>query len=215
MTASIASWIDELTRFPLRATDDDSAGLEQRRREAKRAFGRSLPLHYRWARLDHSLLARRVRLTTLPANSPHGRAVFFGPPGSGKTSLATALLRSAATAFITTTVLRSDEDADRIAMQFHFADARELAVSRLSTASDGTAAIRVAMQAEILLLDDLGRECAIPSSPISDIIAARHADERATWVTTELMPKEVAVRYGGGAARRVFEGAQRFEFAGR
>ena len=65
----------------------------------------------------------------------------------------------------------------------------------------------LAMRARVFLLDDLGSDSAIDSSPIQNIIAERHAEDRVTWITTGLSPTEIAKRYGGGTARRILQDA--------
>ena len=68
------------------------------------------------------------------------------------------------------------------------------------------------MRAPIVLIDDLGKDADINSNPVPSIIAERHAEERVTWVTTELSPDAIANRYGGGIARRIFESAELIRF---
>jgi hypothetical protein len=48
--------------------------------------------------------------------------------------------------------------------------------------------------------------------PVPRIIVERHADDRATSITTELSPDKIAERYGGGIARRIFERAESIRF---
>jgi Mrp family chromosome partitioning ATPase len=193
----------------LRVRDEESAeaAVARRRREARRAWERALPVTYQWARLDHPLLASRVKLERPPTKPPTDRrVVFFGDPGVGKTSLAVALLRALAESAIATTSFDRDEDVRAIVRRFHFASAHRLGTAGIAV-HDDPEAIRTATRARVLLLDDLGAERSIPSNPIPDVIAERHAEDRTTWITTGLSAKEIVDRYGGGVARRVLEGA--------
>ncbi|HEX7666050.1 MAG TPA: ATP-binding protein [Polyangiaceae bacterium] len=202
MTTAIADWIEELSRFPVRTELAERDESERRRRDAIRAFESSLPAHYRWARLSDPLLAKRVRLETLPMTVPaRGNVVFMGPSGAGKTSLAVALLR----ALFERELAKSDEHCSP--SRYRFVHARQLAVARLPGTSFDVSDLRSALNAAILLLDDIGNDCMIPSSPVSDVISERHAEERATWITTELGATQIAERYGAGIGRRIFERA--------
>jgi len=51
------------------------------------------------------------------------------------------------------------------------------------------------MCATVSLLDDLGKDADIKCNPVPAIIAYRHAEERLTWITTELLtPARIAER---------------------
>ena len=80
-------------------------------------------------------------------------------------------------------------------------------VARARSEDSDPASIRTATSADLLVLDDLGTERNIPSNPVPDIIFERHAEGRATWVTTWMTRLQLAERYGDGVARRVFERA--------
>ena len=209
MTSAIAPWLEELARPPFR---DESKSHEpdivaRRRRDALRVFESSLPAVYRWARLGHPLLAERVKLATIPSEPPSAqRVVFMGPAGAGKTSLAVALLRAMLERELAHATLSSDDDAERIARRYRFAHTHRIGVAYLG-GLEGAAELRAAIRAPLLLLDDVGAESTVPSDAVPEVIAERHAEERATWITTGLSPKEIAERYGGGVARRVMENA--------
>lgn len=208
----MAPWIAEMVGYLpalLRARDEESAeaAVERRRREARRAWEAALPITYQWSRLDHPLLPSRVKLERLPSNPPTDRrVVFFGDAGVGKTSLAVALLRVQVESVIETTSFDRDEDVRAIVRRVHFVSAHRLGTAGLAVHGDPDA-IRTAMRARVLLLDDLGSERSMPSNPISDVIAERHAEDRVTWITTGLSAKELVDRYGGGVARRILERA--------
>ncbi|MEO8801207.1 MAG: hypothetical protein ABI551_25165 [Polyangiaceae bacterium] len=211
MTASIKDWIDELAQFPLRAPPADCAEVaerESRRRDALRTFEMALPLKYRWARLGHPLLAKRAKGMAIPEAPPTASSVvFLGRPGAGKTSLAVALLRSLLERELA--AAESADDFDGLVRGFRFVHAHRLGVARIPGSADPDE-IRNATNARVLLLDDLGEDCDVPSNPVPGVIIERHAEERTTWITTSRTPTAIAERYGGGIARRVFEHAHRF-----
>lgn len=214
MTNAIAPWIEELATTPLRF--DVASGYTHeaaRRREAMRVFESSLPTLYRWARLDHPLMAKRVKLA-IPRDLPTARSVvFLGAPGFGKTSLAVALMRAMFERELAQSTLESDDQGERIACRFRFEHAHRVGVTRLS-GLEGASELQAAIRAPLLLLDDLGAEPPIPSNAVPEVIAERHAEERVTWITTGFAPKEIAERYGGGIARRVMENSAVLGIAG-
>jgi hypothetical protein len=56
-------------------------------------------------------------------------------------------------------------------------------------------------------LDDVGGERDHAMSAVHDIFVERHAENRATWVTTGLTREQLVKRYGQGIVARVFERA--------
>ena len=216
MSAPVADWIEELSRTvssrlaAARGGEDEI--VARRRREALHAFEQSLPPRYRTARLEHPDFRRRVSLAEIPTNPPSALcALFFGSPGLGKTTLAVALLRALLERKIASLPLANDDEVDTIARHCRFAHAHRLGVAGLVPGDP--VEIQRAMRAPVLLLDDLGRDADIKSNPVSSIIAERHAEERVTWITTELTPAGIAERYGDGIARRVCENASVVRFA--
>lgn len=143
-------------------------------------------------------------------------AVFVGPAGSGKTTLAAALFREA----------MAPADARGI-----FALAWRLGLSRArhplgqGDPPDYTAAIT----APLLVLDDVGTEPGAIPNPVAEAIFERHAEGLPTWITTGLSDAAVASRkglaaasaaaiasrYGDGIARRIYEGAVVFDCSGQ
>ncbi|MGH7283822.1 MAG: hypothetical protein ACRELY_20035 [Polyangiaceae bacterium] len=209
-----AAWIEELARPPFREPEGSEARERERlRRLALRAFEQSLPPLYRWARLDSPLLTKRVNLA-IPGALPTARSVvFIGPPSIGKTSLAVAMLRARLERELTRTTPESDDDAERIARRYRFGHAYRLGVARLG-GPEGAVELQAAIRTPVLVLDNLGAEPAIPSNAIPEVLIERHAEERVIWITTELEPRAIAERYGGGIARRIFENGHVFRLGG-
>ena len=209
---TMAPWIAEMIgNLPellrARESEDLDAIVTRRRREALRAWEASLPPLYRWARLDHPIFASRVKLERIPNAPPRARSVvFFGNAGAGKTSLAVALLRLRVERAIAKHPFDNDDDVGSMGRRFQFIQAHRLGIAGLPGQGDPDD-IRLAIRANVLVLDDLGSERVIKSSPISEVIAERHAEERVMWITTGLSTKQIVDRYGGGVARRIFEGA--------
>ena len=209
-----AKWIEELARPSFRETADVE-GLERARlrRAALHAFERSLPPLYRWARLDSPLIATRVKLP-IPRELPTAKSVvFIGAPGIGKTSLAVALLRAMLERDLAAATLANEESAALVPRKYRFVHAHRLGAARIKGA-EGLADLKTALQATVVLLDDLGAEADVPSNTAPEVIQERHAEERATWCTTSLSPQEIAERYGAGIARRVLERAMVLRLAG-
>ncbi|HEX7667752.1 MAG TPA: hypothetical protein VF407_24665 [Polyangiaceae bacterium] len=201
-----AAWIEELVAPTFREADDTEAEGPRLRRAALRSFERSLPPHYRDARLESATIARRVKLP-LPRELPTAKSVvFMGPPGIGKTTLAVALFRARFERELERTAPTSDVDVTRSVLQFRFVHAHRLAVARINGA-EGLAELAASIRARVLLIDDLGEGATVASNPVRDVIQERHADERETWLTTNFGPKAIAERYGAGIARRIFERA--------
>lgn len=136
------------------------------------------------------------------------RVAFIGPPGSGKTSLAIAMLRAAVAAEPASTWRTSGA---------RYVSAHRLAKARaMHPLGDGEAPlVSTALRAPLLVLDELGGEDTRYASAVAEVIYERHADDLPTWVTTGVTPERLAERYGGGIARRLFEGAQVFRLTGR
>ena len=203
-----AKWIEELARPMFRETADVE-GLERARlrRAASHAFERSLPPLYRWARLDSPLIATRVKLP-IPRELPTAKSVvFMGAPGIGKTSLAVALLRAMLERELVTATLTNEDNVALVARKYRFVHAHRLGAARINGA-EGLADLKTALQATVLLLDDLGAEADVPSNTVPEVLHERHAENRTTWITTSFAATGIAERYGGGIVRRVLQGAE-------
>ncbi len=125
----------------------------------------------------------------------HPKLVFAGRTGAGKTSLAVACLR------------RWAASAGRVAAFVH---AYELAVARLQhPAGHGEPElVEHAMMLPMVLVDDIGSEREMAGNAVHDVVFARHAEDRALWVTTGLTRAQLVTRYGAGIVRRLLERAR-------
>ena len=131
------------------------------------------------------------------------RATFLGPPGAGKTSLAVAMFRRAI-------------EVGKDAAWFRYVSSHALAKARAtSQLGDEAPLVEACLRSPLLLVDELGGEDSRHASAVAEVIYERHAENRRTWVTTGATPKAIADRYGGGIARRVFEGATIFRLGGK
>jgi DNA replication protein DnaC len=171
-----------------------------------RALG-TIPTAFADARLDAPWLAQLVGSEAMEQawnNLTAKRAALIGPPGAGKTSLAVAMFRAAV------------ETAPQGVARYRYVSSHALAKAR-ATSSLGEEAplVERALQAPLLLLDELGGEDSRHASAVAEVLYERHAENLATWITTGVNPQAVANRYGGGIARRVFEGAAVFRLGGK
>ncbi len=132
---------------------------------------------------------------------------FLGPPGAGKSSLAAAMFRL---------VAKSETDHRRI-HGYRWVSSHQLAKARAGhSLGDGESPlVESALKATLLVLDELGGEDPRYASAVAEVLYERHEQARTTWVTTGVGSKEIASRYGGGIARRVFEGAAVFRLGSR
>lgn len=171
-----------------------------RRNESLRNLDASIPDNFRRLTFTDdrvtSLDARAVKLADALLGERF--VALVGPLGAGKTTLAAAMLRTAVT-------------RGTWGGAVHFGRAHRLGVARIQhAAGKGEAeAVEEAMNATLLLLDDVGNEHQTSTNAVPDVLLERYEEGRATWVTTWLTPKEAAQIYGGGVARRIFEQAKR------
>lgn len=173
--------------------------IEHRRRRVEQAV-QQIPEGRRWATFDAPELAARVvrRKAILESRNAVGKhwVLWQGAAGSGKTSLACAAVRL---------WLASDGPTS-----LTFATAYSLARARMRHAlGEGEAPIvERALEAEFIVLDDLGEGEPAHGSAVAEVIYEREAHDRITWITTWRSEAEIAKLYGDGIARRVFERAK-------
>ena len=177
--------------------DEPSASSTSTRSAAMSALDRTIPASYLWARLGAAELRQRVPRPAIAwaENAwKHDRVCLMGASRAGKTSLAVAMLRRRA----------SERHVAGV-----FLHAYRLGVARiLHPAGHGEPElVAVAMRAPVVLIDDLGGERDHATSAIPDILVERHAEGRATWVTTGMTREQLVARYGQGIVARVFERA--------
>lgn len=167
----------------------------------------SIPRRFRWA-IDCNLsqLSERVKLPPdrISAALAWGAGLEAVPPslaltgdtGAGKTSLAVAL-------FATWFAKHRNEGA-------RFVAAIELGLARVRhpLGEGDPAAVLAAVDAPLLILDDLGAEAPAHADVVRQVLHRRHNDDLPTWVTSGLTYAQVASRYDGGLARRLFEEAK-------
>lgn len=171
----------------------------------------TLPKAFDAAELDADWLAKLVGPTAMQmarSSLTSSQVTFLGLPGSGKTSLAVAMLRA---------VLRAEAaTSDRYWRATHlYVSSFALAKAR-SSAPLGSEAplIERALSAPLVVVDEFGGEDPRHASAVKEVVYERHAQDLPTWVTTGVGPREIADRYGGGIARRVFEDAVVFKLGG-
>lgn len=182
------------------ATIDAAKRAEQRKRaiEARvQSTIATIPQRYAWAAFDEPLLSSRVRPASAIAKAQAAvsapSVVILGSAGTGKTSLACALLRATA---------ESRSTRGRFASAFALAKARQ----EHPLGNGEAPAIEKALSAKLLLLDELGAEFS-RNTAVQEVIHERHAEELPTIYTSGFDADELAKRYGDGIARRIFEGA--------
>jgi hypothetical protein len=164
-----------------------------------------IPAWFQWAMLEAPELLTRVRgngplIARARMASDATRVVLEGPSGSGKTSLACAMLRAWAA---------KRAQVARIILATDLASARNR--HRLGSESP---TVLDALEAPLLVLDDLGTEKDAPNSALVEVVFHRHAHAKPTWVTTWLTHEQRVNRYGEGFARRLVDGARIIDCGG-
>ncbi len=181
---------------------------------AKERVFASIPKRFRWA-IDCNLttLSQRVKLPPdrisaalawaagLDAVPPS--LALTGVTGAGKTSLAVAL-------FATWFAKHRNEGA-----RFVTAIELGLARSRHPLGHDDPPAVIAAIEAPLLILDDLGAEAPMHADVMRQVLHDRHNDDLPTWVTSGLTHAELGRRFDGGLARRIFEEAKQVALGGQ
>jgi len=178
---------------------------------AKRRVYASVPKRFMWAteRDAGNLLQRRIDLPASKLTNAIRWAeelsltppsiVLVGRTSAGKTSLAIAL-------FAVWFEKHRDEGA-------RFASAIELGLARQRhpLGHDEAPLVQAAIDAPLLILDDMGAEAARDADVIRAVLHARHNADVPTWITTGLSRQDLASRYDAGVARRMFEDVKNVE----
>lgn len=176
----------------------------------------SIPSHFRWT-FDATPALLQPRVIASPElvrrgleNPPSTSLLFMGPTGSGKTSLAVAMLDAWVRA----------EPGRRTGAFFVEAGWLARARARHRLGADEAPLVADALRATLLVLDDLGNEREDRDGCITDIVYGRANADLPTWVTCGLSTKEqtmdafaavLARRYDGGFVRRVLETSKRVQ----
>jgi hypothetical protein len=160
-------------------------------------FVNSLPEYYRANDFDGPDLAARVKDPTgiargLAACGAQTSCVTVtGFAGVGKSSLAVAIARRHVHSF---------------RGRGEYVGASDLAHARSrSRLGEEPEVVRAALEAGVLILDDLDLAPEVHGSAVVDVIHRRHRDGLLTIATTSLSPEETAARFGDGTSRRLFE----------
>lgn len=143
------------------------------------------------------------------------RVAFVGPAGTGKTSLAIAMFRAVVLGDAPTPAkdwAPGMQRDDRFGAKHLYVSAFALAKAR-GTAPMGREVplIERALEAPLVLIDELGGEDPRYASAVTEVIYERHAEGRATWITMGVGGPQIAQRYGGGIARKALEDAVVFD----
>ncbi len=167
----------------------------------------SIPKRFRWA-IDGNLSALAGRVKLPPARISAALAwaaglgatppslVLTGETATGKTSLIVAMFAA--------WFARHRNEQTRFVAALELGLAR----SRQPLGHGDPPAVVAAIEAPLLILDDLGMESPMHADVLRQVLLARHNEDLPTWVTTGLLHPAVAQRYDGGLARRLFESAK-------
>jgi DNA replication protein DnaC len=211
LAARIAEDAAKAQPEPARPAAPDERSMRMREASLRVAVEQALermPTAYQAAELDADWLVRLVgqaNIETARTALSAPRVAFTGAPGSGKSTLAAAMYRAA---------LRAERHQGRV-LRSRWVSAHALAKARAEHGLGAGEAplVEAVVSAPLVVIDELGGEDSRYASAVAEVIYERHAESRATWITLGVGPKEVATRYGGGIARRVFEGATVFKLA--
>jgi hypothetical protein len=170
----------------------------------------SIPPHFRWA-LDATPEKLTGRVQASPellrrglANPPSKGLLLLGGTGAGKTSLAVAMLD----AWV------RQEPRERKGALFVEAGPLSRARARHRLGADEAPMVLAAMNAPLLVLDDLGSEREDRDGCIAEVVWHRTNHDRPLWVTCGLgsndqtvtaFAERMGTRYDGGFARRILE----------
>lgn len=185
--------------------------LDSKREQALAPVRVSVPKRFQWAlgasveTLCERVKASRALIERALVAPPSSDMLLQGDTAMGKTSLATAMLYA---------WVKADPERRTGA---RFADAYWLAGARArhSLGQGEAPDVTKAMDATLLVLDDVGSEIDDKRNVIQDIIFHRHNEERPTWITTGWTPEQLMNRYGSQVLRRIVENAKRVELGAK
>jgi hypothetical protein len=174
-------------------------------------FRDGIPKRFRWAfdataatmkprvKASDELIARAL------ANPPSGDLTLFGDTAMGKTSLAVAMLDA---------WVRQDPEARhgaRFAESWWLVGAR----GRHPLGRGEAPEVEDAVEAPLLVIDDLGSEQDDGRGVMQFVIFKRHNAELPTWITTGFNPEQLMARYGNQVIRRLVEHGKRVQLGGK
>lgn len=210
---------------------------DQDRGQAAHRAAQSMPPRFRWARGLHAPeLRERVKVDDFDklvkklkaAVAGTGPIGFFGPAGSGKSSLMAAVLVqwAAGTTRPWLTTEREiehfqagssnhfDYAFDRVAVSFVDAFSLATARARHALGADEAPELERAIDTGFLGIDELGAEVGRDTS-IVEVLHGRHnADRRIAW-TSGLTKEDLLAKYGSGVWRRLSEGGTIIRLGGK
>ena len=170
----------------------------------------SVPEKHRAARFGSVVLADYVQLSAKQVEAVRRLplrpiVVVHGPAGSGKTTLACAMLHSVIEAGAN---LACSPDTFEQAKKARFAECYALSVARSEhgLGRDTPPEVAEAVAASVLVLDELGREDS-RNRDVEHVISTRYRENRPTIITTWLTPDGLRGRYDEGIYRRLCEGS--------
>lgn len=179
--------------------------LAEKRERSIEPARASVPKRFRWAfDADAEKLRGRVKansdlITRALANPPGTDFVLLGDTAAGKTSLIVAMFDA---------WLRADPErraGARFVEAYRLAGAR----ARYPLGQGEPPEVTEAMEAPLLVIDDLGSDTDDRRDVLKEVILRRHDDELPTWITTGFGAEQLMGRYGSQIFRRIFEQAKR------
>lgn len=169
----------------------------------------TIPQSFRWATFGNEDIHRRVsgnciaaghRLLPVLRHAGVPFVVLYGPAGSGKTTLACAIMRQ----------LLDDPPLLRtsVGLRSRFQCALALSIARCDSHLGSTPhEVDASLRASLLVLDDLGQEDASKRCALREVIHGRFNAGKPTIVTTWMNPATLPEVYGEGTSRRLTERA--------
>jgi DNA replication protein DnaC len=187
---------------------DKDRDAQRERERALRDVLCKIQASHRWAHVDapelRMLVSDPSKVDKLTTVIDATNVTFIGPPGSGKTSLATALWRMRAEKLDTKpSKYRWTAPIEAIV----YTTALDLVLERKKSklGDDEPLLISGARTASLLLVDDLGQEHPSFADVLIEILHERHREDLPTITTSAFSVAQLGERYGGGIQRRLVE----------